>query len=155
MKNEQIIILISALCIAIGFFSPLFSLQAVFPLMGGTANHNWTHNISIFSTLGTTKNLFPMTDKYQFFMLVFFIYSILSPVIYVIICFSKKYTWLFPFAFSYILCCFSFVFLINNKANGNDFFHASLGWGWGFLLIPSFVVLIIGIKYLISKDSSI
>ena len=161
MTENQKILFIVAIVFLASFFAPLVTFMTLMPpissMFGPVSNAgSLSITFSFFEILTTSgKGLLNPQDanQNQIIYLLAALSFLLMPILTVVIALTQKYEWLISISFPFLLLCFSITYKImsNNADQSEQMFK--LGWGWGGFIIPSLILLIIGLIALFKKKA--
>lgn len=155
MKHIQIFIYVLSIIMLVGIFAPMYTITTVMDmpsLFGENTQVSKTMSTSLFQMIIIIISQIHGSNFQQLTTVSFTILSVVIPLLVIMIAFIEKHEWLFTLATVYLISCISLLYTFIQKFE-HDMFQIQFGWAWACFLIPSFLVLIIGIYGLINKDA--
>lgn len=161
MNENQKILFIIAIVYVVGIFVPIIeviSLIQMPSIFGEATSHNsMAISMSIFDVLTNKDNRWLDYNKINSFSMITiaFITSLIAmPIFTIIIALTKQYSWLFTISFSFLMFIFSIIYSLTNVNPNieNMSMMVRLSWGWGLLIIPSLILLVMGIITLLKSN---
>lgn len=163
MNENQKILLIVAIVYVAGIFTPIIEIISLLhiqmPSMFGeaTSNNSMSISMSIFDILTNKEKFFDSNniDSFKTAVIAFIASLIVMPIFTIIIALTKQYTWLFTISFSFLIFTFSIIYFVTMKTSANNEnmrMIIKLSWGWGLLIIPSLILLVMGIIEIFKKQ---
>jgi hypothetical protein len=161
MNENQKILLIVAIVYVVGIFVPIIEIVSLMqmPSIFGetTSNNSMSVSMSIFDVLTSKDKLFDFNgiDSFRMIVIAFIASLIAMPICTIIIALTKQYSWLFTISFPFLIFIFSIIYSVTLKTSASNEtmgMMIKLSWGWGLLIIPSLILLVMGIIALFKKQ---
>lgn len=157
MQKNQLILLCIATIFITSFFTPLVTMTAFLPsisMLEQSGGSKLSVSYTLFSIITFNEFSIANAGDDNIFPLLTYIFCtslIGMAILTVIIALNKKFEWLFAISFPFLIFCFSYIYTLVSKTSESKASMQMLDWGWAGIIIPSLVLLTIGIYFLFKK----